>query len=163
MKLVVALRTGAVMCAFIAAFMFSRLSMSTPSFKQELEISQKYISDSGPERQYRLLNELPFPQRGSSYDTAVSRDFYEAAQAGDKIRSPLPGYLQLVRDGRVVGRYVSDEVVFPYAFSVGALLPLVSFWKPAAVPVRRILFLIVGMLEVLVVGMFLYGTFLSCC
>jgi hypothetical protein len=157
------LRTGAVACLILAALTFF-MALRGGSFPdRELVVERKYISESGSLTQFRLSSELPYPQRGFTYDTTVSRSFYEAAKTGDRLRSPLTGYLKLVRDGRVVGRYFSQEFVIPFVYSVVALLPAVAFVKMERLPFRRVVLPIVALIEVAVIGAFLYGLFAPCC
>lgn len=130
---------------------------------RELVVSRKYTSESGSLTQFRLSSELPYPQRGFTYDTTVSRAFYDAARTGDSLRSPLTGYLKLVREGRVVARYFSQDFVVPAVYSSVALLPVVVFLKLERSPLRRVILTVVGLGEVIVIGAFLYGLFAPCC
>jgi hypothetical protein len=130
---------------------------------RELVVSRKYTSESGSLTQFRLSSELPYPQRGFTFDTTVSRSFYDAATTGDTLRSPLTGYLKLVREGRVVGRYLSRKFVVPFVYAVVALLPGVAFLKLERLPLGRVCLSVVGVIEVGVIGAFLYGLLAPCC
>lgn len=130
---------------------------------RELVVSRKYTSESSSLTQFRLSSELPYPQRGFTYDTAVSRSFYDAATTGDTLRSPLTGYFKLVREGRVVSRYFSRKFVVPFVYAIIALLPVVAFLKLERLPLGRVCLSVVGVIEVAVIGAFLYGLFAPCC
>jgi hypothetical protein len=147
----------------LAVFMFFMSLWGGDFSERELVISRKYTSGVGSNIQFRLDNELPYPQRGFEFDTTVSRGFYNAAKTGDLIRSPLTGYLKLVRDGRTVTRYFSQDFVVPALFSFVALLPIVVFLKLGPSPYRRVLLILVCFVEALIIGASLYGLFVPCC
>ena len=146
----------------LAAIMFMALRGGSFS-ERELVVSRKYTSVSGSLTQFRLSSELPYPQRGFTYDTTVSRAFYDAAKTGDSFRSPWTGYFKLVRDGRTVARYFSQEFVVPAVYSFVALLPVVAFLRLERLPLPRVVLTVVGLIEVVVIGAFLYGIFAPCC
>src|SRR5689334_13930343 len=134
-----ALRTGAVACLMLAALTFF-MALRRGSFSdRELVVERKYISESGSLTQFRISSELPYPQRGFTYDTTVSKSFYDAARTGDSLRSPLTGYLKLVREGRVVARHFSQDFVVPFVYTSVALLPLVAFVKTEHLRLRRVI------------------------
>src|SRR5207249_3391921 len=112
---------------------------------------------------FRLSSERPYPQRGFTYDTTVSRAFYDAAKTGDSLRSPWTGYLKLVRDGRVVARYFSQEFVVPAVYSFVAFLPVAAFLRLERMRLPRVILTVVGLIEVVIIGAFLYGMFVQCC
>jgi hypothetical protein len=155
------LQIGAAICAIFAALTFY-FALSCGGFiGREFIISGKNAVEMRSRTQFRLYCEAPYPQRGT-YNATVSRAFYDAAKTGDSIRSPLTGYLKLMRDGRVVARHFSQEFVIPAVYSSVALLPLVAFLTVGRSPLPRVVPAVLGLIEVVVVGVFLYGILLPC-
>lgn len=157
-----ALRIGALICLALATIMFMTLlggSFSEP----ELVVSQKSTSGSGLNTRFGISCELPFPQRGATYNLGVSRTFYDTARTGDSLRSPLVGYLKLVRNGEVLARHFSQDFIVPAAYSAIALLPLLSFLRLRNILAKRIALPFLVTVELAVIGVFLYGTFVPCC
>ena len=150
------LRIGAAICAVLAGFMFWMALLGGSFPDRELVITRKYVSGT----QFRIYGESLKP--GFAYDTTVSRGFYDTAQAGDHLHSPLGRYLRLVRDGRTIKRYFSDDFVFPASYTLAALAPLVVFSKPETFPFRSVVWPIVGILEGVIVGMTIIGLFMPC-
>jgi hypothetical protein len=157
------LRTGAVICVILSVLTFLMALRGGSFSDRELIVSRKYTLESGSLTQFRLSSELPYPQRGYTYDTTVSRTFYDAAKTGDNLRSPLTGYLKLVREGGVVARYFSQEFVVRFVYAVVALLPVVAFLKLEHLPLPRLSLSVVGLIELVIIGAFLYGLFAPCC
>ena len=157
------LRVGAGICILLAALIFFRNLHGGSFSERELVVADKYTTEAGSETQFRLKGELPYPQRGFTYDTTVSRSFYDATKTGDRLRSPFSGYLTLNREGRVVARYFSQEFVIPAVYSFVALLPIASFLNWGRLRLRRAILVVIGLIEVAVIGLFLYGTFVPCC
>ena len=156
-----ALRTGAVISVLLGVLtLFAQVRGNVISGR-ELIVSSKYTSESGSGLQFRISSELQYPQRGLTYDTSVSRPFYDAAKTGDGLRSPVGGYLKLMRDGRVVARYFSKELIVPAVYALVALLPAVVFLRSERWPMRRVLMSVVGVLEIVVIGVIVHATTLA--
>lgn len=159
--IVKALRIGAILCVVIAALTAGSSLLSNRSISQsDLIVSHLHVSESRTSTQFRLYCESP---NGPDYDMPFPKRFYDAARSGDRLHSPFPGYTQLVRDGQVIRRHFSEDVVVPVVFSLIALLPLVSFVRPAILPLRHAALFVVGLIEVGVIGVFLYPMFFTCC
>jgi len=157
--LMIILRIGAAICVALAGLTFF-MGLFGGSFSQpQLIVSQKYTN----EIQFRLMSEVPYPQRGFTFDTTVSRAFYDAAETGDELSSPLTGYFKLVRDGRIVARYFSPDFIAPAVYSFVALLPAVAFLRLDRLWFRRFVLPVLGLIEAAVMVAFLYATFASCC
>jgi hypothetical protein len=150
---VTTLRFGAAVCAALAVLMFCIGLLGGSFSDQELVVTRKYVSGA----QFRIYSESVRP--GFAYDTMVSGAFYDVAQPGDRIRSPLCGYLRLVRDGRTIRRYFSDDFIFPAAYALAALFPSVVFIKSESLPLPKLILPIVAVLEGAILAMFLIGLF----
>lgn len=158
--MVKALKIGAVICLALAAFMLIPLLADTLFTRGGGVITRKYTERSGPITQFRLDCRL---NRGGGYDCPYSQGFYEVAKAGDQLEFPLTGITLLVHDGHVIKYNFSEEFVFPTMFAFVALLPSIVFVRGGRLPYERVIYILLGLIEVLIIGGMLAGTFLACC
>ena len=119
----------------------------------ELVVTRKYVSET----QFRIYSESL--KSGFAYDTTVSHGFYDVVHTGDRIRSPLRGYLKLIRDGQTIGRYFSDDFVFLAIYTLVGLFPLVVYIKPETLPFRKVVFPVMAVLEGVIISLFFIGLF----
>lgn len=151
------LRMAAVICAVLATADFCvALFLNDFPHHEQLVIKRKYVSGVA----FRIDSESLKP--GLAYDTPVSRGFYEATHTGDYLRSPFQGCLRLIRDGRTIRLYFSDDAVSEVAYALAALVPLVVFVKPKTFHFRGVVWSAVAILEGVIIGMTIFELFLPC-
>jgi hypothetical protein len=93
------------------------------------------------------------------YD-AHSPRFYELAQPGDIIRISFSGYAELLRDGHLIKRDVAPGLLIVVFMCMGAFFPTIVFVRPETIRRHRALRICVAVVELLIVGGFLFS-FLS--
>jgi hypothetical protein len=159
--MVKALKVGAIICLVLAAIVFSTAFLADSSFTHGGgEVIRKYTENSGSQTQFRLDCGL---KSGGEYNSTYSKSFYDIAKLGDQLRFPLTGMTELVRDGHVIKYNFSEDFVFPTVFTLLALLPGVVFVRRDRLPIPRVIYIILGSIEVLIIGGALVGTFMPCC
>ena len=154
------LRIGAVVCLIVAGFTLRISVFQDMSFIRGGGIViRKYTTPPGSLIQFRLDCGL---QSGGEYNAVYSRRFYDSAKVGDHLQFPVQGYTRLMRDGQIVGRNFSEDLIFAVAYSFIALLPSILFIRVARLPYHRLLYVFAGVIEVAVIGFFAYSLFAPC-
>ena len=144
-----ALRIGAVICLLVAGLTLSMSLFQNMSFTRGGGfIIRKYTQASGSLTRFRLDCRL---EAGGEYNSVYSQRFYDAASVGDYLEFPLHGYTRLFRDGKLVSRDFSNDLIFPVAYSFVALVPSIVFMPVERSRYRRLFYLFAGVIEVAVV------------
>lgn len=155
------LRAGAFLSigvgALTALFM---LWTNWPFSLRDYAVGRKYVSPSGSTVQYRLYCEVS--PGGSAYDSTYPQSFYEAAHEGDRLRTTMNGYSILVRDGRVIKRYVSEDLLIPVLYCLIAFLPAVAFVRVASRLAQWACYVAAGLAEIIAIGGFLVSLLAPC-
>ncbi len=159
-KMLKLLRIGAGICLVLAALSLALPLLQHSSFARGGgAVIRKYVSTSGSGSQFRLDCGL---DSGGEYNCTYSRRFYDAARVGDHLEFPCHGYTRLVRDGAIIKRDFSDELIFPAVYSLVALLPSLVFIQTNKPPLRRLFYALAGSVEALVIAVTLYGFLAPC-
>jgi hypothetical protein len=151
-----ALRVGAVICLFFA-LLSGVMTLSLSAFTRGGGVViRKYIEGTGSATQFRLVCKL---DSGGEYDCPYSHRFYDVAKVGDHLQFPFEGYTRLVRNGKTIKRDFSGEIV-PVVYSLIAIAPSIVFVRADRLPFRRSIYIFVGLLEVLLIGLTLFSMFM---